>query len=103
MDKLGIRQIFEGWAAENAPGSSLELIPKVREELEFDARTAPTESRPDMLWAAADFVKPLAMAHLIQPVDNIVDTAQFMPSLTGLVRLNGQTYGIPLQVGNYLM
>ncbi len=103
MQKLGIQQIFDGWAAQNAPGSTLTLLPKTADDLEYDFRSAPPDQAPHLLWAAADPIESLADAHLIRPIDSVVDTSLFVPSITAITRIGGQTFGIPLQVGNHLL
>jgi arabinogalactan oligomer / maltooligosaccharide transport system substrate-binding protein len=103
MRKLGIQQIFDSWAAQNAPGSTLTLISKMAEDLDYDFRSVPADRSPDLLWAAADFAGPLAAAHLIRPIDKMVDTTLFVPAITAATRIDDRTYGIPLQAGNHLM
>src|SRR5690242_20264200 len=52
MKALGIQQIFDTWAAANAPGSTLTLVQKAEDDLAYDFPTAMKAKSgvPDLLW-----------------------------------------------------
>src|SRR5450432_2136607 len=105
MNTLGIQKIFDGWAAKNAPGSTLKLVNKDTEVLrtDFQAAALAGSGAPDLLWTVADQAGPFTAAGLIQPVDSLVDLKLFLPSIVAIPVIGGKTYGIPLQAGNHLM
>ncbi len=105
MNTWGIPKIFESWAAKNAPGSTLDLVNKDVETLrtDFQAAALAGTGAPDMLWTVADHAGPFTAAGLIQPVDSMVDTKLFIPTIVNITKISGKTYGIPLSAGNHLM
>ncbi len=104
IKQLGIAKIFDEWAKTNAPGSTLTLVQKYDDDLTgpFQA-AARANAAPDLLWVDAKPILTLAAAPLIQPTDQVIDAALFMPAIVGAVRFNGKLYGVPLQAGNQLM
>jgi arabinogalactan oligomer/maltooligosaccharide transport system substrate-binding protein len=105
MKTLGIQKIFDDWAAKNAPGSTLSLVAKDTENLrtEFQSAGLAGSGGPDILWTVADQAGPFTTAGLIQPVDSAVDLKLFIPAIATVTKIEGKTYGIPLQAGNHLM
>jgi len=105
MKALGIQDTFDTWAKENAPGSTLTLVNKDVEALrtEFQAAALAGSGGPDIMWTVADHVGPFTTAGLIQPVDSMVDTKLFIPTIVDITKVDGKTYGIPLSAGNHLM
>lgn len=54
---------------------------------------------PDLLWTTSDNAIPFITSGLIQPVDSFANTSQFIEP----VKMNGQTWTIPISSGNHLM
>jgi maltose-binding protein MalE len=104
IQQLGIQRIFDSWASVNAPGSTLTLVQKDNLDMvnHFNV-LPPTMVAPDLLWTSADEVIPYVRKGLIQPVDSVVDMKRFLPILLENVSVNGKSYGVPLQAGNFLM
>ncbi len=95
---------FEAWAAENAPGSTLTITHYDTENLRTEFQTAALAGTgPDFLWTVNDHAGPFTAASLLQPVDDLVDLSVFVEPAVAAVKLNGQTWGVPIQNGNHLM
>lgn len=74
------------------------------EELREDFQTsALAGSSPDLLWTVNDHAGPFTVAELIQPVDDLFELDKFVPGAVEAVKLDGQTWGIPISTGNHLM
>lgn len=54
---------------------------------------------PDLIWTVADHAGPFRAAGLIQPVDAFVDISQYVESIV----MNGETWAVPVSMGNHLM
>ena len=88
------------------PGVTITVVNKDVEKLRQDfLTTSLAHAEPEMLWTAGDHVGPFtaSVTPLIQPVDSLFDTSQFLPAALGAVQLNGQTWGVPVSFGNNLM
>ena len=86
------------------PEVTFELTNKETEVLREDFQTAALAgSAPDLLWTVNDHAGPFTAADLIQPVDGLVDLTQYAESALAAVRLDGQTWGVPISNGNHLM
>lgn len=105
MKSLNVQGIFDEWAKTNSPGSTLTLVAKDTENLrtEFQSAALAGSGGPDIMWTVADHAGPFTTAGLIQPVDEIVDTSLFIPTIINITKIDDKTYGIPLQAGNHLM
>jgi len=105
MKSLNLQNIFDTWAKTNAPGSTLTLVAKDTEALrtEFQSSALAGSGGPDILWTVADQAGPFTTAGVIQPVDDVVDTSLFIPTIVNITQIDGKTYGVPLQAGNHLM
>lgn len=84
------------------PEVTFEVVNKETEVLREDFQTAALAgTSPDLLWTVNDHAGPFTAAELIQPVDDLVDLSRYVDS--SAVRLNGQTWGVPISSGNHLM
>ncbi|MFP4363472.1 MAG: extracellular solute-binding protein [Spirochaetia bacterium] len=54
---------------------------------------------PDLLWTVSDHAGPFVTAGVVQPVDDLVDTSDYVAAPSA----NGNTYGVPISAGNHLM
>lgn len=98
-----IQQLFDEWARQNAPGSTLTLLEQYDDPATAFADAAKASHAPDLLWADAPPINSLAGSGLVQSVDPMIDLSLFMPAITSSVRADGKTFGVPMQAGNQLM
>ena len=105
MKALGVQEIFDKWAAKNAPGSTLTIVQKDNEALrtEFQQAALAGSGGPDMTWGPADQVGVFVAAGIVQPVDDMVDMKLFLPGITSILKFNDKYYAVPLSAGNHLM
>lgn len=98
------RGLFEEWAAEFAPGSTLDIQQIETEELRNQLLTAGLAGSglPDMVLGPNDPIGVFVDAGLVQPVDELFDTSVYNGTLAA-AQLDGMTYGVPLNSGNHLM
>lgn len=96
--------LFEEWAADNAPGSTLEIQNIETEELRNQLLTAGLAGTglPDMVHGPNDPIGVYEAAGLLQPLDELFDMTVFNDTLAA-AQLGGATYGIPSSAGNHLM
>ena len=87
------------------PNIKIEVVKKKDvEELREDFQTsALAGSSPDLLWTVNDHAGPFTVAELIQPVDDLFDLDKFVPGAVEAVKLDGQTWGVPISTGNHLV
>ncbi len=96
--------MFDTWAAENAPGSTLEIVHYDTENLRTEFQTAALAGTgPDFMWTVNDHAGPFTTAGLIQPVGDLVDLSVFVPGAVSAVEVDGEYWGIPVSNGNHLM
>ena len=95
---------FEAWAAEFAPGSTLEVVQKETEVLRNDLLTAGLAGSglPDLVLGPNDAIGVFVDAGLLLPLDDQFDTAMY-PFNLGAAQIGGVTYGVPTNAGNHLM
>ncbi|MCB9078113.1 MAG: extracellular solute-binding protein [Anaerolineaceae bacterium] len=99
-----VKSLADEFAKAN-PNIKIEVVKKKDvEELREDFQTsALAGSSPDLLWTVNDHAGPFTVAELIQPVDDLFDLAKFVPGAVEAVKLDGQTWGVPISTGNHLM
>jgi arabinogalactan oligomer/maltooligosaccharide transport system substrate-binding protein len=74
------------------------------EALREDFQTASLAgTAPDLLWTVNDHAGPFTAADLIQPVDGLFDLSKYVGSALAAVKLDGKTWGVPINNGNHLM
>lgn len=74
------------------------------EALREDFQTASLAgTAPDLLWTVNDHAGPFTAADLIQPVDGLFDLSKYVDSALAAVKLDGKTWGVPINNGNHLM
>ncbi|MBN8636060.1 MAG: extracellular solute-binding protein [Anaerolineae bacterium] len=95
---------FEAWAAENAPGATIEIVQKETEVLRNDILTAGLAGSglPDLILGPNDAIGVFVDAGLLQPLDELFDTSMY-PFNLGAAQIGGATYGVPTNAGNHLM
>ncbi|MBZ0274787.1 MAG: extracellular solute-binding protein, partial [Anaerolineae bacterium] len=96
--------LFEQWAAEFAPGSTLEIVQKETEVLRNDLQTAGLAGSglPDFFLGPNDPIGVFVDSGLVQPLDELFDTSMY-PYNLGAAQVAGVTYGVPTNAGNHLM
>lgn len=86
------------------PNVTFEVTNKDVETLREDFLTAGLAgAMPDLLWTVNDHAGPFTDAELVMPVDDMFDLDKYVESASAAVRLNGQTWGLPISNGNHLM
>lgn len=95
---------FEAWAAENAPGATIEIVQKETEVLRTDLQNAGLAGSglPDLVLGPNDAIGVFVDAGIIQPLDELFDVSVY-PFNLGAAQVGGATYGIPTNAGNHLM
>ncbi len=94
-----IKKMAAAFMAANQ-GVTIEVVQKETEVLREDFQTASLAgSAPQLLWTVSDHAGPFTAADLIRPVDDVVKTADFVPSVV----MNGKTWAVPISSGNHLM
>jgi len=74
------------------------------EALREDFQTASLAgTAPDLLWTVNDHAGPFTAADLIQPVDGLFDLSKYVDAALAAVKLDGRTWGVPINNGNHLM
>lgn len=74
------------------------------EALREDFQTASLAgTAPELLWTVNDHAGPFTAADLIQPVDGLFDLSKYVDSALAAVKLDGKTWGVPINNGNHLM
>jgi arabinogalactan oligomer/maltooligosaccharide transport system substrate-binding protein len=58
---------------------------------------------PELVWTVSDHAGPFHKADIILPLDELVDLSVYRPEFLKAVRLEGKTYGVPVNGGNHLM
>jgi ABC-type glycerol-3-phosphate transport system substrate-binding protein len=96
-----IQTIFDRWAAENAPGSTLTLVHYQIDDLAYAIDSGQTP--PDLMWTVADQIPDFVAGNHLQPVDSLVDKNLFLASLVGMAQVEGHLYGVPMQGGNMVL
>jgi arabinogalactan oligomer/maltooligosaccharide transport system substrate-binding protein len=80
------------------------VVNKQTETLREDFLTSSLAgASPEILWTVADHIGPFNAAGLIAPLDDVIDTGQFVPAALAAVQADGQTWGVPMSFGNHLM
>ncbi len=86
------------------PNVTFEVVNKDVEVLREDFQTASLAGEgPDILGTVADHVGVFTSADLIQPLDDIVDKASYVPAAAEIVTADGKLWGAPISFGNQLM
>ncbi|HHY10804.1 MAG TPA: extracellular solute-binding protein [Firmicutes bacterium] len=106
----GVLEEIENLAQEfsrTRPGLTIEVVSYGVEELRQDFQAAAFAGQgPDLLWTVSDHAGPFVAMEIIKPVDDVFE-AEFLAGFVrpGLesVELSGQTWGVPISVGNHLM
>ena len=101
----GAMQYIEALAAdytEMHPNVTFEVVNKETEALREDFQTAALAGDPaDLLWTVNDHAGPFTLAELILSMDEIVDLSKYVDA--SAVKIDGQTWGVPISSGNHLM
>lgn len=80
------------------------VVNKTTEALREDFLTSSLAgASPEILWTVNDHIGPFNAAGLIAPLDDVVDLSVFTDSSKIAVEQDGQTWGVPINVGNHLM
>lgn len=86
------------------PNVTFEVVSKDVDALREDFQTSSEAGdTPDLLWTESAQWAPLRAADLIQPVDDLIDPAAYVPNALSVLRLEDATWGIPISFGNQLM
>jgi arabinogalactan oligomer / maltooligosaccharide transport system substrate-binding protein len=96
--------LFDQWAAERSPGSTIEFTNVMVEQMRNDLLTAGLAGSglPDLFIGPNDPIGVYVDAGLVQPMDDLFDLSLYNGTLSA-GQLNGVTYGIPISSGNHLM
>jgi arabinogalactan oligomer/maltooligosaccharide transport system substrate-binding protein len=99
-----LQNLFDEWAAAEAPGSTLELVHKDTETQRNDLLAAGLagEGLPDLIFGPNDPIGVYVDAGLVQPLDELFDVSLY-PYNIGAAQVAGATYGVPTDAGNHLM
>ncbi|MCB0166501.1 MAG: extracellular solute-binding protein [Anaerolineae bacterium] len=99
-----VNSVADEFMAAN-PNVKVEVVKKGNvEELREDFQTsALAGSSPDLLWTVNDHAGPFTVAGLIQPVDDLFEMDKYVPAAVEAVKLDGETWGVPVSSGNHLM
>jgi arabinogalactan oligomer/maltooligosaccharide transport system substrate-binding protein len=98
-----VQALADAYTADH-PNVTFEVVNKDVETLREDFLTAGLAgSMPDLLWTVNDHAGPFTDAELIMPVDDMFDLSLYVDSALAAVKLNGQTWGVPISNGNHLM
>lgn len=93
--------------AETRPGLSIEVVSYGVEELRQNFQAAAFAGQgPDLLWTVSDHAGPFVAMDIIRPVDDLFEPGfleGFVRPGLEVVELEGQTWGVPISVGNHLM
>jgi arabinogalactan oligomer/maltooligosaccharide transport system substrate-binding protein len=83
---------------------TINVINKDVEKLRTDFQSASlANNAPELLWTVSDHIGPFTAADLILPLDDMIDTASYVPSALQAVQADGKTWGAPISYGNQLM
>lgn len=94
-----VESLTEEFMAQN-PGITINILNKETEALREDFQVASLAGdAPELLWTVNDHAGPFVVAGLIQPVDGFYNQSEFVDSVV----IDGQTWGVPVSVGNHLM
>ena len=94
-----VSSLAEAYSAQNSE-VIIEVVGKNSEALRTDFHNASAADRaPALLWTVNYHAGPFVADKIIQPVDRLIDLTQYVES----VRLDGQTWGVPISNGNHLM
>ena len=86
------------------PNVTFTVVNKDVELLREDFQTASLAGdAPELLWTVADHVGPFTAADLILPLNDLVDSATFVPAAASIVTVDGTLWGAPTSFGNQLM
>jgi maltose-binding protein MalE len=90
---------FETWADENAPGSTLQVVPFQEDDLSNQLLTA--YELPDIIVDVAEPLASYANAGLLTSLDGAINTSLYDFAAISAAQVDGTTYGIPLYSGGY--
>jgi arabinogalactan oligomer / maltooligosaccharide transport system substrate-binding protein len=99
------QNLFDMWAEQNAPGSTIEITYVETEEMRNQLLTAGLAGTglPDLFLGPNDPIGVFVDAGILQPVDELVDTSVFSAGSLEAATLDGTLYGIPMNAGNHIM
>jgi len=81
------------------PNVTFTITSKETEVLREDFQTSSLAGNaPDLLWTVSDHAGPFVTAQLIQPVDGLVNMADYVESVV----MNGKAWAVPISAGNHL-
>ena len=97
-----VQGLTDAYTAEH-PSVTFEVVSKDVDALREDVRPRRGRRSPDLLWTESAQWGPLRAADLIQPVDDFIDPAAYVPNALSVLQLEDATWGIPISFGNQLM
>ena len=98
-----VKSLTDAYTAAH-PNVTFEVVNKDVELLREDFQTASLAGDPpDLLWTVSDHWGPFHAADLIQPVDSLIDSAEYVPNALSVLQLEDATWGVPISYGNQLM
>ena len=98
-----VQGLTDAYTAEH-PNVTFEVVNKDVEALREDFQaSSEAGDPPDLLWTVSAQWGPFHAADLIQPVDNFIDPAAYVPNALSVLRLEDATWGVPISFGNQLM
>jgi maltose-binding protein MalE len=92
---------FDAWAAEYAPGSTLQI--SAYDSADLGNRLLTVNQLPDIVIDTGESLAAYATAGVLIPLDGLVDTSPYDVNVLAGAQVFGSTYGIPLYSGNHLM
>ena len=98
-----VKSLTDAYTAAH-PNVKFEVVNKDVEALREDFQTSSLAGDPpDLLWTVSDHWGPFHAADLIQPVDSLIDPAEYVPNALSVLQLEDATWGVPISYGNQLM
>ena len=98
-----VKSLTDAYTAAH-PNVTFEVVNKDVEALREDFQTSSLAGDPpDLLWTVSDHWGPFHAADLIQPVDSLIDPAEYVPNALSVLQLEDATWGVPISYGNQLM
>ena len=98
-----VKSLTDAYTAAH-PNVTFEVVNKDVEALREDFQTSSLAGDPpDLLWTVSDHWGPFHAADLIQPVDGLIDPAEYVPNALSVLQLEDATWGVPISYGNQLM
>ncbi len=98
-----VRSLTEDYASLH-PNVSFEVIDKDGEALHEDALAAEfDDAAPDLFWAVNDHTVSFVGSGMLMPIDGLFELDRYLDSALEAVRVDAQTWGLPISSGGHLM